>query len=1645
MTAIFLSGLYNYNVLYAAPKSLGNENNSSQEWSNSQTQSNVSQTDDIAPIIQPLDPDSNATEVARNTHIQFKLQDDNSLLDLETFFVKVDNEDVTGKVVNSGDLSDMTFTYNSEHEMLFNYNQTVWVHVHVADRAGNVSDVKYKFTTEREHQSPIIEFIHPKNNDSGISQTVTPEFKVTDEMSGIDLSSLVVSVNANGKEVEFDLNTPVTLSNGYELQLIPKNKFSYNDEIKIYVSIKDKSENAAEETCLFYIKRDDLQPDIRFIKPKENEREVPLNINPIIEIHDNLSGVDTSTIEFELWVNDEPDNRKIDWYPPTKITNGYKYILNPSTDFNRNDVVLLWVYAEDSAGNSITDSCQFFIERDDELPVIEFLKPTKNETEVDRHTTIEIEAFDKLSGIDSNSIKISLKVNDNEDPRELNIEKNPMPGGYQILLHPKPAFNYNDDVSVSVTVYDLAGNQNSDVCHFWVQVDTIAPLIKPISPKPDTGGVKRDHQIKIRVTDERSGVDIGSALLLVNGENKAFTHNGEMLTYEINADHLADWNGSVTIHFSVKDSAGNPNSLTYGYKIETDSQAPSITLEQPNPTVDVEFETDVEYKITDDSSGVDQNSIRLYIDGNEVNPDKSLWPNQNNYKVTYSLSGYSYTYNDTAILYIEAADNVGHKSETRSDTLYFKRDDVGPLLEPIYPRNKAPNVAPDDLIHIVALDMLSGVDASRVTMNVMVDGNPISGEVSTITRNDSAHIIFKNHDQFPLDKTVDVTCTVYDHAGNKGELTNYSFKVKDNWDQEPPIIVFVDPEKNEEEVPLNIKPIIEVTDNLSGVDTSRVQFELWVNDAPDTRRLKPEFTKLNTNGYRIILTPEYSFGYNQKVKLKVTVFDLAKPENPTEDECIFYTILDSIGPKITPITPKPDAKGVNPNHQIVIQAKDDQSGIDAASCVLIVNGKKKAFDDYPGTNLVSVISAHFANWNEVITVYFSVKDLMGNQNSLLYKYKIKTDSQPPQILLQHPDSTVNVEFNTEVKYLISDDSSGVDENSIKLHVDGVEVTPAKIPLSNKRDYAVIYPISGYTYNDSVILRIEAADISENKSVSRYDTLYFKRDDTPPIFTDLSPDSNRPDVPRNTQISFTIRDSLSGVDKNSIIVKVNGNTISFEKAGVDSAVNVSFNGNFDYSETVTVFVKAADKVGNMDSLKYHFTIDREDHTPPVVSLISPTANAKGEIELSIPRFVFNMKDDISGVDKNSIQVIITAHDAGWNFGRSELPLGIPPEPNSLDLDVTCELEDKAFSFNYNDTIQITIKAKDIAGNAMTETIGLFSIRDIDPPYITHMMPEETSEVDPSDGSNVSITLKDLISGIDKSSIKVWITVLSIGSEEPQIWNDDDELISQGKITRCWDDRQKEEKLELINSLKLDYNECVWIHLEASDKVKPNPNEMDTTVYFCTETINPDLTVEACDAAGKTFAVNDSVTVTVTIKNVNAPVTIPFYISFEADEGMDPVNVLVREQLDKDQTLPVKATLFFKSQGKYTLTITVDSKDDIYEEDESNNQYTVEVRVEGGVVVVRPNPFTPNGDGRNDNAYFYCDTFILENPYIKLFNLRGRSVRELNNYDVNEYNENEKKFIWDGRGDSGQALMPGLYLFVLRDKGENLASGGVVLAR
>jgi len=90
---------------------------------------------------------------------------------------------------------------------------------------------------------------------------------------------------------------------------------------------------------------------------------------------------------------------------------------------------------------------------------------------------------------------------------------------------------------------------------------------------------------------------------------------------------------------------------------------------------------------------------------------------------------------------------------------------------------------------------------------------------------------------------------------------------------------------------------------------------------------------------------------------------------------------------------------------------------------------------------------------------------------------------------------------------------------------------------------------------------------------------------------------------------------------------------------------------------------------------------------------------------------------------------------------------------------------------------------------------------------------------------------------------------------------------------------------------------------------------------------------------------------------------------------------------------------------------------------------------------PNPFSPNGDGKADEAHLFLNISQGDNFTVKIYNMKGILMRTLADNDT-RYGSID--LIWDGKEDSGQACPVGLYLFQLNISG-TIKTGTVVLAK
>ena len=97
---------------------------------------------------------------------------------------------------------------------------------------------------------------------------------------------------------------------------------------------------------------------------------------------------------------------------------------------------------------------------------------------------------------------------------------------------------------------------------------------------------------------------------------------------------------------------------------------------------------------------------------------------------------------------------------------------------------------------------------------------------------------------------------------------------------------------------------------------------------------------------------------------------------------------------------------------------------------------------------------------------------------------------------------------------------------------------------------------------------------------------------------------------------------------------------------------------------------------------------------------------------------------------------------------------------------------------------------------------------------------------------------------------------------------------------------------------------------------------------------------------------------------------------------------------------------------------------------NQTMHVEIPIDSRIirdVEIHPNPFTPNGDGINDEVTFSFSVFKIfgqKTVEVAIYDVSGRRVRELE--ETREVGSGRYEMVWDGRDEGGRMVRPGMYV-------------------
>jgi hypothetical protein len=471
--------------------------------------------------------------------------------------------------------------------------------------------------------------------------------------------------------------------------------------------------------------------------------------------------------------------------------------------------------------------------------------------------------------------------------------------------------------------------------------------------------------------------------------------------------------------------------------------------------------------------------------------------------------------------------------------------------------------------------------------------------------------------------------------------------------------------------------------------------------------------------------------------------------------------LTSVVPYTSDWDPARGASGVPVDTNISVHVRDDGSGVKQSTIIMKVGTNPNNLQ-----TVIPVITETSHNYTltynpptdfsfgQVVYVTIDASDLASTPHVMTmdsYSFTTGSDTVPPYTSNWYPaKGSTGVLASTNIVVHVKDDGIGVNQSTIKLKVNGNQVTPSI--TGEATDYTVTYdPPSDFGYAQVINVTIEAKDLASLPNTMQPDSCSFTTiaDGTPPYTSNWYPTKNATDVPVNIGITLRIRDVMSGVDRSSIEMRVGTNPAGLPIVTptiTGTAANYTLTyvppSSFRNGQVVYVWVAAEDFAGNPMADSYSFTTVGSstitDATPPYTSGWSPAKNATGAA-VNTNIVVHVLDSGAAGVDFSTIVMKVNDEDVACAITGTSANYTVTYDPPS--------------DFGYGQTVNVTVDALDLSNppNAMTtDSYSFTTYIDTAPPYTSGWNPAKNSTL-VSAYTSIVVHVKDDQAGVKQNTI------------------------------------------------------------------------------------------------------------------------------------------------------------------------------------------------------------------------------------------------------------------------------------------------------
>jgi hypothetical protein len=333
------------------------------------------------PYITDKNPSDEEQNVATNTSVSFSVWDDEDGVNIESVIVVIagsqyihtDAPNFSYEVLPSNGYRVTIVPYVN-----FGYNQEVDVSVQAQDNAEWLMPVEsYRFYTRADTDPPYVINEVPGPDESGLPVDTNITFDILDSGEGVNLSTVVVTVEGVNYYNGIDGFTYTEISeNNFQVTIDPTENFEFNQVVNVIVNASDLANptNIMQPYEYSFTCGQDNDPPGIVIWDPEDGGEVPFNYILHVKVRDLGTGINENSVHFYLDDVDVTGDTQHTTVSTNDDWTSCDVFYNPFPDefYTVDQTYEMRIVVEDNASplpNTLGFTSSFTCVEDNELPV----------------------------------------------------------------------------------------------------------------------------------------------------------------------------------------------------------------------------------------------------------------------------------------------------------------------------------------------------------------------------------------------------------------------------------------------------------------------------------------------------------------------------------------------------------------------------------------------------------------------------------------------------------------------------------------------------------------------------------------------------------------------------------------------------------------------------------------------------------------------------------------------------------------------------------------------------------------------------------------------------------------------------------------------------------------------------------------------------------------------------------------------------------------------------------------------------------------------------------------------------------------------------------------------------------------------------